>query len=151
MKLSALAREKSVPYEKVLTEFLIERMLVRLVTSPQLGAAFIFKGGYVGRRAYGSPRYTVDLDALLRSGSISTLQREIVESAERDIGDSTWFLFQETQDLQTQGEYPGIRFVFRAGIGDVPTDLRMAQIVNFDIGVGDFAQPISMELKPILG
>lgn len=150
MKLSAIAREREIPFEKVLTEFLLERMLARLVNSKALSSVFIFKGGYVGRRAYGSPRYTIDLDALLRTGTIEALEAQVIKGIESDLEDGTWFRFESTLDLQTQGEYPGVRFVFRSGVGEELEDLKRAQIVNFDIGVGDFIQPVKLELKPIL-
>lgn len=150
MRLSTIARNRGMAYEKILTEFLLERLVARLTSSKALGSQFIFKGGYVGRRAYGSPRYTVDVDALLRKGDLSSIQRTVIAAVEQDSDDDTWFRFEETQDLQTQGEYPGVRFVFRSGVGELLKDLRRAQIVNLDIGVGDFVQPVELQFEPIL-
>ena len=45
MRLSAIARGRAVAYEKVLTEFLLERLVARLIASHALGTKFIFKGG----------------------------------------------------------------------------------------------------------
>lgn len=149
-RLSAIARSRGVAYEKILTEFLLERLVSRLVSSKPLGKQFIFKGGYVGRRAYGSPRYTLDVDALLTKGEVSSIQKTIIAHVEEDNSDGTWFRFEETQDLQTQGEYPGVRFVFRSGVGEILKDLRRAQLVNLDIGVGDFIQPVELQFQPIL-
>jgi hypothetical protein len=148
MKLSSIARSRKVPYERILTEFLIERMLARI--TKKLSSKFIFKGGYVGRRVYGSPRYTIDLDALLRVDKIEALQKQIIEAIETDIKDDTWFKFEKTLDLQTQGEYAGVRFIFRTGIGEILKDLKLAQVVNLDIGVGDFIQPVKNEIQAIL-
>ncbi len=150
MKLSAISREKNVPYINILTEFLLERLLARLVVSQKLASRLIFKGGYVGRRAYGSPRYTTDLDVLLKGTQIESLQTDIIHAVESDIHDGAWFLFEKTVDLETQGEYPGVRFVFRTGLGEPLEDTRIAQIVNLDLGVGDFVEAVSAYLSPIL-
>ena len=150
MRLSTIARDRGIAYEKVLTEFLLERLVARLTSSRALGSQFIFKGGYVGRRAYGSPRYTVDVDALLRVGDVSSIQSTIIANVEEDSDDGTWFRFEETQDLQTQGEYPGVRFVFRSGVGEHLKDLRRAQLINLDIGVGTLFSPLSYSLNRFL-
>lgn len=150
MKLSAISRKRNVPYINVLTEFLLERLLVRLVGSRKLNSKLIFKGGYVGRRAYGSPRYTVDLDALLKDTKIGDLQTAITEAAEVDVNDGTWFRFEKTIDLETQGEYPGIRFVFRTGLGEQLKDQKIAQVVHFDVGVGDIVDSVSESLALML-
>jgi len=150
-KLSAISRSRNVPYKNVLTEFLLERLLVRLTTSTRLSSHLIFKGGYVGRRAYGCPRYTIDLDALLKDARIGQLQNEIVQAVESDLKDGTWFRFERHIDLETQGEYPGIRFVFRTGLGEVMENQAIAQIVHFDVGVGDLVDAISDSIVPIIG
>jgi len=56
-------------------------------------------------------------------------------------GHGVWFKFEAQVDLQTQGEYGGFRQVFRAGIGPVLKNLKKAQIVNFDLGIGDPITP----------
>jgi hypothetical protein len=47
------------------TVFLIERLVARLIADKKLSQNLVFKGGFVGLRVYDSPRYTIDLDALL--------------------------------------------------------------------------------------
>ncbi len=64
-KLSNLAIKQGSTYQNLATEFLIERLIVRLTSNKKLYSSLIFKGGYVGLRIYESPRYTIDLDALL--------------------------------------------------------------------------------------
>lgn len=54
-KLSALARAKAMPYDRLLTIFFIERAATRLVADPYLAEHLIFKGGYVNVRVYESP------------------------------------------------------------------------------------------------
>lgn len=150
MKLSAISKQRNTPYKNVLTEFFLERLLARLISVQELSSALVFKGGYVGRRAYGSPRYTIDLDALLEGHAVSELRATIIAAGEKDIGDGAWYHFEETLDLQTQGEYPGVRFIFRAGLGQRSTDIKIAQKVHFDVGVGDFVDPVKASLQPLL-
>lgn len=149
-RLSNISKERGVAHQQVLTEFLIERMVVRLLSSAALSKAFVFKGGYVGRRAYGSPRYTIDLDALLRSGKPSAIESALVRAVEYDDADGAWYRFEKKIDLVTQGEYSGVRLAFRAGIGVPLPDLRRAQLVNFDIGVGDPVDPAKSQLRTLL-
>lgn len=150
MRLSAIARSRTEPFERTLTEFLLERLVVRLTSSKKIAAVLVFKGGYVSKRAYASPSYTTDLDALLQVGLVSSLTKNIIECVEKNFDDGTWFRFEETQDLQTQGEYPGVRFIFRAGLGAVLSDLKKAQVINFDMGTGDFVEVVSSELQSML-
>lgn len=152
-KLSNLARNLKVAYPKVLTEFLLERLTARLVADPALASRLIFKGGYVSLRIYDSPRFTIDLDALLTQGSLGELSVAATKAAQIDLGDAVWFRLERTVDLQTQGDYGGLRLVFRSGIGEILPDLRRAQIINLDIGTGDpvIPGPVSAETPFLLG
>lgn len=71
-------------------------------------------------------------------GSRLTLARK---NAEFDLEDGVWFRLEDQFDLATQGEYGGIRQVYGAGIGEVLTNLNRAQIVHFDVGIGDPVTP----------
>ena len=57
-RLKRLSRERNATYAEVLTQFFIERAVVRLVGDAVLYEHLIFKGGFVGLRVYGSPRFT---------------------------------------------------------------------------------------------
>ena len=153
-RLSRLAREKQVAYEKILTAFLIERMVARITTNSELGRHVIFKGGYVTLRTFGSPRFTIDLDAVVHKLALNrTIEhlRQVIEST--DLHDGVWFRFESHLDLKLQNEYGGTRMIFRAGLGEVLKDLARAQIVNFDIGRGDpvVPAPLDSQLNQLLG
>jgi hypothetical protein len=77
---------------------------------------------------------------LVKSNIESTLKL-VKEKAESNLSDGVWFRFEGQVDLATQGEYGGIRHVFRAGIGEVLKNLKKAQVVNFDLGIGDPVTP----------
>ena len=140
-KLSNHARAKSTPYQNIATEFLIERFLVRIIADKKLYSALIFKGGYVGLRVYDSPRYTIDLDALLQKIEIPLALELIKKAAWANLGDAVWFRFESEINLETQGEYGGIRLVFRTGIGEIPKEIKRSQVIQFDLGIGDPVTP----------
>ena len=140
-KLTNLSGKLNVPYPNLETIFLIERLVARLVADKELSKRLVFKGGYVGLKVYDSPRYTVDLDALLVKSDIEGTLNLAKEKAEADLDDGVWFRFESQVDLATQGEYGGIRQVYRAGIGEVLKNIKKAQIINFDLGIGDPITP----------
>lgn len=151
-KLSDLSRKLAIPYQNIETLFLIERLLARLVADETLREHLVFKGGFVGLRIYESQRYTVDLDALVVRTNVEAILNRTKEKAESDIGDGVWFQFVDQIDLVTQGEYGGVRQVYRAGIGEVLENLKKAQIVHFDVGIGDpiTPEPIDVETPALL-
>ncbi len=128
-------------YENILTEFLIERLLVRLLEDAELGKRLVFKGGYVSLRVYASPRYTVDLDATLTKGKLETVTAKAIATIERKRNDGIWFRYEKSVDLEMQGEYGGLRLIFRSGIGELPKDPLRGQAINLDIGEGDPITP----------
>ena len=116
-KLLALTQKAGVPFANIATTFLIERLVARLMADKELRKALVFKGGFVSMKVYASPRYTIDLDALLLRANIKETLQQTKVAAEVDLDDGVWFKFEEQIDLQTQGEYGGFRQVYRAGIG----------------------------------
>ncbi|MBL7672496.1 MAG: nucleotidyl transferase AbiEii/AbiGii toxin family protein [Bdellovibrionaceae bacterium] len=140
-KLSNLAQKLKVPYRNVETVFLLERLVARIVADKKLSQHLVFKGGFVGLRVYDSPRYTIDLDALLVNANIDATLVLVKQRAEMDSDDGTWFRFENQINLTTQGEYGGIRQVYRVGIGEILPDIKRAQTINFDLGIGDPVTP----------
>lgn len=140
-KLTTLSKKMEVDYKDLETLFMIERLVARLTTDKKLTGRLVFKGGFVGIKIYESPRYTVDLDALLVKADIEGTLKLVKENAEKDLNDGVWFRFEDQIDLATQGEYGGIRHSYRAGIGEVLKNLKKAQVVNFDLGIGDPITP----------
>jgi hypothetical protein len=151
-KLTDLSKKLGVQYENLETAFMIERLVARLVADKNLSKHLVFKGGFVGLRAYNSDRYTVDLDALLLKSNIEATLKVTKEKAEEDLNDGVWFRFEDQVDLQTQGEYGGIRQIYRSGVGEVLENLKKAQVVHFDLGIGDPVTPgpQKMEIPSLL-
>lgn len=146
-KITHLSAKMGVPYSNLETIFLIERLVARLISNKSLGQHLVFKGGFVGLKVYDSPRYTVDLDALLIKSNIESTLKIVKENAELDLNDGAWFRFESQLDLATQGEYGGFRQVYRAGIGDILKNIKKAQIIHFDLGIGDPITPSPQKQK----
>ena len=144
-KLLAHSQKTAVSFPHILTSFLIERLVARLVAKPALKTSLVFKGGFVGLRVYHNDRFTVDLDALLFKSDLRKTLVKVREAAETDISDGVWFVYENEADLATQGEYGGVRQVFRAGLGEKLKNIKRAQIVNFDLGIGDPVTPGPVE------
>ena len=104
-KLIALQKKVGIPYQLVATAFLIERLVARLIADERLRSVLVFKGGFVGLRVYESPRYTVDLDALLLKANLEKTLDAVKSATAQDMNDGAWFHFEEQIDLATQGEY----------------------------------------------
>lgn len=142
-KLSDLADKQQIPFKHIATAFLIERLVWRFSTERKLVDKLIFKGGFVGLRVYDSTRYTIDLDALLKRADIDSTLKIARSAAEKDIGDGAWFRMERQVDLETQGEYGGIRQIYRAGFGEIPKQIERTQTISFDwtiscCGAGQF-------------
>lgn len=150
-RLLKLAKDQDVLYQNLLTAFLIERLAVRLVADSELNKSLIFKGGFVSLRVYNSSRFTIDLDAILKKTNISTTLEKTKLAIQSELNDGVWFQFEKQIDLKTQGEYGGIRQTYRAGLGEPPENIKKAQVINFDLGIGDPVDPIRIETLEILG
>lgn len=140
-KIIDLGKKLDVKPRDLETVFLIERLVARLIADQKLASHLVFKGGFVALKIYESPRYTVDLDALLVKANIDETLKSVKENAEKDLNDGVWFRFESRVDLATQGEYGGIRHSYKAGIGEVLKNLKKAQVVHFDLGIGDPITP----------
>ena len=140
-KINRAAKERGATAPQMLTMFLLERAAVRLMVDDKLRSSLVFKGGYVGFRVYNSPRYTTDLDAVIRGLSRDEAINRIKEAMDQDRGDEVWFQFESVADLKAQGDYGGIGLVFRGGLGEPPAKIIKAQLIHIDIGVGDPVTP----------
>lgn len=140
-KLLVVSKKMEARYQDIETIFLIERLVARLLSHNDLAKSLVFKGGFVGLKVYESPRYTVDLDALLIQFNLNKTLELVKQQAQLDLDDGVWFHFEDQIDLATQGEYGGIRQVYRAGIGEVLKNIKKAQIIHFDLGIGDPITP----------
>ncbi len=144
-KLKKLSEERKIDYNMVVTEYLLECVVRRLVTAKDLASKATFKGGYVCVRVYNSPRYTTDVDLTIRGISADKAVAKSISLIEQQADDGAWFQHQEVVDLLTQGEYGGMRIVTRGGLGTPPKDAKRSQIFHIDIGINDAISPPPIE------
>lgn len=152
-RISQIAIKQNVPYKNVETEFLLERMVARLLDNKNLSNRLIFKGGYVGLRVYKSPRYTIDVDTVTHEYKPETLSTIAKETIEQDTNDGVWFRQESSTILKIREGHEGCRLNFRAGIGEILKDIQKAQRIQLDIGYGDpvTPEPVEVETPYILG
>lgn len=140
-RLLAISTAEQVTYQHIQTMFLLERMVARLTREPKLFDHIIFKGGYVALRAFHSPRYTMDLDALVSNADLDSIGTAAITAIEASSDDGAWFKYERKAELQTLGEYGGIRYLFRGGIGEMPEKYLKAQSLHLDLAAGDVVIP----------
>lgn len=140
-RLNRLARQNGTTFQDIVTQFLIERALVRLTNDEFLFNHLIFKGGYVGLRIYHSPRATTDLDAVLHAAASDEIIARAKSALQTSLEDHVWFEFESETDLLLQNNYGGKRLQYRASLNPRPKDPKKAQILNFDFGIGDPVTP----------
>lgn len=147
VKLSQLAKNQGKPFDKLLTIFLLERAIVRMMTDTKLHDHLIFKGGYVSVRVYDSPRFTIDIDTILRGLSQEEAIEKIKIAMAQPSADATWFQFEKEVNLVMQNEYGGRRLIYRGGLGEMPAQLNRAQIIDIDIGTNDPVTPAPISIQ----
>src|SRR5579884_1825553 len=101
-RLANLSAQRKVQYSNLETAFLLERLVARIVATTSLQSAIVFKGGFVSLTVYDSPRFTIDLDALLVKSNLEKTLGEVKTAAESDLSDGVWFHFESQIDLKTQ-------------------------------------------------
>lgn len=134
-------------------EFAIERLIARLQATPKISKHLIFKGGFVMLKSYGSNRSTVDLDTSLQNLSIEESEALVRKIIATDWNDGVWMGSIDTEKLDHQTEYAGLRLIIRYSFGEPKIDLKKLGKLILDIGVADAITPAPIEsnLHPLLG
>ena len=145
-KLSNISKEQNISYRYVSTNFFIERMVARILTT-SLKDELVFKGGYVGLRVYNSKRYTIDLDAVLKSVNDKNRLSMLINAIESNLNDGVWFKFERQEKIPLQANYGGIKQVYRTGLGKPLKNLSKAAVVELDISFNDVITPEPLEIK----
>lgn len=146
-KLVSVAKKNQLPYERLFTHFMLERIVSRLVTDPTLEKHLVFKGGFVCVHAYHSSRFTIDIDTALYGMDKETAVEKIKERMQKKFSDHVWFGYENSMDLVTQGEYGGHRLIYKGGLGDEIPKKGKYQSFHIDIGIGDPITPAAISLK----
>lgn len=141
--ISKMAKEKHIPSQLVMQNYMLERLLKRIAHSRYQGN-FILKGGLLIASMVGlHSRATMDMDATIRNhpvneNSIKTMFEEIVSIP---IDDNITFSFQEVGEIRKNDAYGGYRVSLTANF------LPMKVPLKLDITTGDKITPKAVEYK----
>ncbi|MEV6413143.1 nucleotidyl transferase AbiEii/AbiGii toxin family protein [Kribbella sp. NPDC051718] len=113
------ARRAGRSTDEVMIEYILERFLYRLATSPAGGSNFVLKGGLLLAQ-FGARRATRDIDILGQafSGDDTEIIRRITEIAGTEVDDGVLFdaASLKTVPIREDGRYHGLRLVMPASI-----------------------------------
>ena len=136
-----IAKEKHIPAQLVMQNYMLERLLERISRSKYQGN-FILKGGLLIASMVGlHSRATMDMDATIRNhpvneNSIKTMFEEIVSIP---IDDDISFSFQGVGEIRKNDAYGGYRISLTANFPPMRVPLKL------DITTGDKITPKAIE------
>ena len=139
--ISKIAKEKHIPVQLVMQNYMLERLLERISRSKYQGN-FILKGGLLIASMVGlHSRATMDMDATIRNhpvneNSIKTMFEEIVSIP---IDDDISFSFQGVGAIRKNDAYGGYRISLTANFPPMRVPLKL------DITTGDKITPKAIE------
>ena len=139
--ISKIAKEKHIPAQLVMQNYMLERLLERISRSKYQGN-FILKGGLLIASMVGlHSRATMDMDATIRNhpvneNSIKTMFEEIVSIP---IDDDISFSFQGVGEIRKNDAYSGYRISLTANFPPMRVPLKL------DITAGDKITPKAIE------
>ena len=139
--ISKIAKEKHIPVQLVMQNYMLERLLERISRSKYQGN-FILKGGLLIASMVGlHSRATMDMDATIRNhpvneNSIKTMFEEIISIP---IDDDISFSFQGVGKIRKNDAYGGYRISLTANFPPMRVPLKL------DITTGDKITPEAIE------
>ena len=141
--INKMAKEKHIPAQLVMQNYMLERLLERIAHSRYQGN-FILKGGLLIASMVGlHSRATMDMGATIQNhpvneNSIKTMFEEIVSIP---IDDDITFRFQGVEDIRKNDVYGGYRISLTANFSPMRVPLKL------DITTGDKITPEAVEYK----
>jgi len=136
-----LSREKSLPAEVILRNYMLERFLERVSLS-KYKHQLILKGGLLIADMIGiEARSTMDLDASIKSVVLTEeeLTKVINEILAVPVDDGIKMTIKRLERIQDEADYPGIRVSIEAVLDNT------RQIMKIDITTGDVVTPKEIE------
>lgn len=143
-RLKLIAKEKSVTFNEIWKQLLLERFLARLANSTYRDR-FIFKDGLLLAQYIKIGRETDDVDFLMTKiqNEHSTVQSSICAIIATPIDDGFQFEWDSMEILkQPHMDYFGFRAAMHAFFGG------MKDKIHMDIGVGDHVIPDEKDIRP---
>lgn len=132
-RLQSVALKKGVTVQAIRTEFLLERLAARLLSSELVSRALTFKGGLVSKLVYGTDRYTTDIDVAAHYGNKGELLKAIEQAVKVDLKDACWYELRDIKPLSSERTEGGQDVSVLAGFGDKPPKLLSATTLHIDI------------------
>lgn len=143
-----LAKEKHIPVQLVLQNYMLERLLERISVS-KYQQYFILKGGFLIASMVGlDTRATMDMDATIKGLPVNgrTVQKIFEEICKIELGDDVVFEFRSIREIREGDEYTGYRISLSANYSPMKVPLKL------DITTGDKVTPqeIKYQFKLLL-
>jgi len=141
--ISKMAKEKHIPAQLVMQNYMLERLLERIAHSRYQGN-FILKGGLLIASMVGlHSRATMDMDATIRNHPVNenSIKKMFEEIISIPIDDDITFSFQDVGEIRKNDAYGGYRVSLTANF------LPMKVPLKLDITTGDKITPKAVEYK----
>ena len=141
--INKMAKEKHIPAQLVMQNYMLERLLKRIAHSRYQGN-FILKGGLLIASMVGlHSRATMDMDATIRNHPVNenSIKKMFEEIVSIPIDDDITFSFQEVGEIRKNDAYGGYRVSLTANF------LPMKVPLKLDITTGDKITPKAVEYK----
>ena len=136
-KIKNLAIDLKIPTQVVLQNYMLERLLERISKS-KYNENFILKGGYLVASMLGlSTRSTMDIDATIKSFSVtdSSIRTMFLEIILIPVDDNIKFELSNIKEIREKDEYNGFRILFFANFESMKIPIKI------DITTGDEITP----------
>ena len=147
MQLKALmkniAKEKNIPAQVVLQNYMFERLLERIAKS-KYRENFIIKGGFLISAIVGlDTRTTMDIDATIKGMKLDkdTTIKMFKEICEINISDKVVFEIKDVSEIRESEDYTGLRIAMNAIFQKIITPLKL------DLTTGDKITPREVEFE----
>ena len=141
--ISKMAKDKHIPAQLVMQNYMLERLLERIAHSRYQGN-FILKGGLLIASMVGlHSRATMDMDATIQNHPVNenSIKKMFEEIVTIPIDDDITFSFQEVGEIRKNDAYGGYRVSLTANF------LPMKVPLKLDITTGDKITPKAVEYK----
>lgn len=136
-KIRNIAKQKSIPAQVILQNYMFERFLVRLSKS-KFNDKFVLKGGMLVAAIVGlDNRATMDLDTTLKNLPLTpeNIEKALGDICTIDLQDNVTFTFSNISPIRDDDKYGGYRVMLNAKYDTILTPL------SIDISTGDAITP----------
>ena len=142
-KIRNIAKEKNIPAQVIMQNYMFERLLVRLSFS-QYKEKFVLKGGMLVAAIVGlDNRATMDMDTTLRNMPLTpeTIRNTLEAVCSIDLDDGVAFDIETIMSIRDDDVYGGYRVMLNARFDTLLTPL------SIDVSTGDVITPSAVQYK----